>query len=361
MNERDFQLFPEAASTMAPRVDALYAFLVAVTVLMTLAIAVGIVVLGYKYRRRPGNEDTDHKTRGVSRKAFVLEIAWITIPFAVMLVMFAWGASVYASMYRPPAGATEIFITGRQWMWKAQHMGGQREINELHVPAGQPIKLVMTSEDVIHSFYVPAFRIKQDVLPGRYTTMWFEGTKPGTYHLFCAEYCGTKHSGMVGRVVVMEPMAYQSWLSRGGEGSLASSGEKLFQDLGCATCHLSRGQGRGPNLTDVAGRQVTLANGETVVADDTYLRESILNPTAKVVTGFSPIMPVYQGLVNEEGLLQLIAYIKSLSAPAPGAPMGAATAAPTGTEAAGKPTPAPAPKPGKGDKGAPSAGKEVKP
>jgi cytochrome c oxidase subunit 2 len=192
-------------------------------------------------------------------------------------------------------------------------MDGQREINELHVPVGQPVKLTMISQDVIHSFFVPAFRVKQDVLPGRYTTVWFEATKPGRYHLFCTEYCGTQHSGMIGSVVVMEPAQYQAWLSGGGgEGSLAQSGEKLFQDLACNTCHRADSGARGPDLAGVFGTQVTLQGGQKLVADEAYIRESILNPQAKIVMGFQPIMPTFQGQVSEEGLMQLVAYIKSL-------------------------------------------------
>jgi cytochrome c oxidase subunit 2 len=191
-------------------------------------------------------------------------------------------------------------------------MGGQREINELHVPMGRPIRLKMTSEDVIHSFYIPAFRVKQDVLPGRYTTMWFNATKPGEYHLFCAEYCGTKHSGMIGKVYVMEPDKYQAWLSGGGgEGSLADQGSKLFQDLACVNCHRTDGRGRGPALEKIFGTTVVLEDGSKAIADEQYLRESILSPQAKIVEGFQPIMPTFQGLVTEDQLLQLIEYIKS--------------------------------------------------
>jgi cytochrome c oxidase subunit 2 len=224
-----------------------------------------------------------------------------------------WGAVVFFHAQRPPKGAIEIYAVGKQWMWKFQHMDGQREINELHVPIGQPVKLTMISQDVIHSFFVPAFRVKQDVLPGRYTTVWFQATKTGKYHLFCAEYCGTQHSGMIGSVVVMEPAQYQAWLAGGGgEGSLAQSGEKLFQDLACNTCHRSDSGARGPDLAGVFGSQVTLQGGQKLAADEAYIRESILNPQAKLVMGFQPIMPTFQGQVSEEGLMQLVAYIKTL-------------------------------------------------
>jgi cytochrome c oxidase subunit 2 len=217
-------------------------------------------------------------------------------------------------------------------MWKLQHQEGQREINELHIPVGRDVKMIMTSQDVIHSFYVPAFRIKQDVLPGRYTTAWFHATKPGTYHLFCAEYCGTQHSGMIGQVVVMEPAQYQAWLTGGGvTGSLADSGQAIFQQLGCSTCHRSDTQGRGPNLIGVFGKPVQLEDGRSVLADENYVRESILSPTAKVVAGFKPIMPTFQGIVSEEQLTALVAYVKSLSQPAAGA-AGTPSMKPAGTQ-----------------------------
>jgi cytochrome c oxidase subunit 2 len=209
-------------------------------------------------------------------------------------------------------------------MWKIQHSDGQREINELHVPVGRPVRLTMTSEDVIHDFFVPAFRMKQDVLPGRYTNAWFQATRPGRYHLFCSQYCGTKHSAMIGWIDVMEPVAYQAWLSGGAGGeSLAAAGAKLFVQHACNTCHRPDSLARGPNLEGLFGKTVRLAGGRTVVADESYIRESIVNPNAKMVAGFQPLMPTFQGLISEEGLLQLVAYIKSLSRPnaATGAPI----------------------------------------
>ena len=227
---------------------------------------------------------------------------------------FPWGAVIYSRQGAPPRGATEVYVVAKQWMWKLQHEEGQREINELHVPVGRDVKLILTSQDVIHSFYVPAFRIKQDVLPGRYTTAWFHPTKAGTYHLFCAEYCGSQHSGMIGQVVVLEPAQYQAWLSGGGAtGTLASNGQNLFCSLGCSTCHRFDIQGRGPNLAGLFGKPVQLEDGRVITADENYIRESILTPGAKVVSGFKPIMPVFQGLVNEEQLNALVAYVKSLN------------------------------------------------
>jgi cytochrome c oxidase subunit 2 len=261
-----------------------------------------------KYRRR------DPKAIGVTvTGGTALEIAWTVLPLMLTMVMFVWGASVFFAMSRPPDETLNIYVVGKQWMWKFQHLDGQREINELHVPVGRDVKLIMTSEDVIHDLYVPAFRVKQDVIPGRYVSIWFRATKPGRFHLFCAEYCGTRHSGMIGEVVAMDPSDYQNWLSGGApEGSLASSGEKLFADLACNTCHRPDAQGRGPVLDGLFGKTVTLQNGEKVVVDEAYIRESILLPSAKIAAGYQPIMPTFQGLISEEQLLELIEYVKSL-------------------------------------------------
>ncbi|HWR36129.1 MAG TPA: cytochrome c oxidase subunit II [Clostridia bacterium] len=301
-------LFPERASTLAGRVDALYFFLIAVALFFTTLIAVLILVFSIRYRKQ-----RQLKAKQIEG-SLALELTWTLIPLSIAMVMFVWGSAVFFYQARPPRGAMEIYAIGKQWMWKFQHVEGQREINELHIPVGRDVKMIMTSQDVIHSFFVPAFRVKADVLPSRYTSTWFRATTPGTYHLFCAEYCGTQHSGMIGRIVVMEPSAYEAWLGGGGtEGSLSATGQKLFQELGCATCHRSDTQGRGPNLVGAFGKPVILEDGRTVVADETYVRESILNPGAKVVSGFKPIMPTFEGQVSEEGLVSLVAYIKSLS------------------------------------------------
>jgi cytochrome c oxidase subunit II len=301
-------LFPESASTMASRVDSLYFFLLALSIFFSLLIAGLIVFYAVKYRRRAADSVGSEIQGGL-----VLELTWTIVPLLITMVIFVWGASVFFAMSRPPDETINIYVVGKQWMWKFQHLDGQREINELHVPVGRPVKLIMTSEDVIHDVFVPAFRIKADVVPGRYTHLWFQSTKPGRYRLFCAEYCGTKHSGMIGQVVVMEPSEYQTWLSGGApEGSLASAGSKLFRDLACNTCHRPDAQGRGPVLEGLFGKTVTLQNGETVTVDEAYVRESILQPAAKITSGFQPIMPTFQGLVTEEQLLELIEYVKSL-------------------------------------------------
>jgi cytochrome c oxidase subunit 2 len=315
--------WPARASTTAGSVDALFIFLVALSALVTVAIVAIIIVFAIQYRRRKGvvAEQIEGST--------ALEVTWSIIPLGVFIMIFLWGAVIFFKERTPPRGATEVYVVAKQWMWKLEHEEGQREINELHVPVGRDVKLIMTSQDVIHSFYVPAFRIKQDVLPGRYTTTWFHPIKAGTYHLFCAEYCGSQHSGMIGQVVVLEPAQYQAWLSGGGAtGTLASNGQNLFLQLGCATCHRSDTQGRGPNLVGLFGKPVQLEDGRVVTADENYIRESIVSPTAKVVSGFKPIMPVFQGLVSEEQLNALVAYVKSLN-PSPSGAAGVAAAAPS--------------------------------
>jgi cytochrome c oxidase subunit 2 len=304
----DFPLFPEQASTLAPRVDALYIFLVVITAFFTLLVVLMVAIFAIRYRRgRPADRSN------APASSHKLEMLWIIIPLGICMVILGWSTSLYFEQARPPKNALEYHVVGKQWMWKLQTPEGKREINELHVPVGRTVKLLMTSQDVIHSFFVPAFRVKQDVLPGRYTQLWFQPTKVGTYHLFCAEYCGTQHSGMIGRIVVMDPVDYQNWLSGSAVGETpAAAGERLFTQYGCNTCHLPNGQGRGPNLVGLIGKSVTLKSGETVTADEGYIRESILTPTAKVVGGYQPIMPSFAGQINEEGILQIIAYIKSL-------------------------------------------------
>jgi cytochrome c oxidase subunit 2 len=327
----NFPFFPQQASAQAAEVDAIYFFMVAITAFFSILIAALVVFFAIRYRRRH-REEVGHAIHG----SLALELMWTIIPFFIVMVIFAWGAKVFFDLYRPPAGAMEIYVTGKQWMWKVQHMDGQREINELHVPIGRPVKLIMGSEDVIHSYYIPAFRVKADVIPGRYNVLWFTATKPGTYHLFCAEYCGTKHSGMIGSVIAMEPQDFQTWLAGGrGSESPVAAGEKLFADLTCNTCHRTDTQGRGPMLTGIFGKQVELQDGRTVLADEAYIRESIVNPQAKIVAGFQPLMPTFQGLVSEEQLLQLISYVRSLSQP--GTAPGSGPASPQKPQASDRP------------------------
>ncbi len=331
------------ASNFAGQVDLLFWFITILAAIIAVGVFILIVVFAVRYRRRYAGY-VPPAIEGNNR----LEIAWIVIPTIIALATFAWAAVVYVHMYNPPQDATTIYVVGRQWMWKAQQPTGQWENNELHVPVGKPVKLVMTSQDVIHDFFIPAFRVKQDVIPGRYTTMWFTAEKPGVYDLFCAEYCGTSHSEMIGKVYAMSPQDYEAWLSGGttsastsggamggSQASSQSAGQQLYQSLGCASCHGQNGEGNiGPRLAGLYGSQVQLSNGQTVTADDAYIRESILNPQAKIVKGYQPIMPTFQGQVTEQDILQLIQFIKSL-----GSSQGAAQGQGSTTPAA-SPTPA---------------------
>jgi cytochrome c oxidase subunit 2 len=308
-----FPLFPPNASSVATEMDLLYLFIVAVCAFFTVLVTALVVVFTIKYRRRHPAE-VGHDIHG----SLALELTWTIIPLILALVMFGWGADLFYRLAKPPRDSMEILVVGKQWMWKVQHPEGVREINELHVPINRNVRLTMGSEDVIHDFSIPAFRVKMDVVPGKLTTLWFKATVPGTYHLFCAEYCGTKHSGMIGQVVAMSPQDYEAWLAGGRPtGTAAENGERLFTEHACVTCHKQDPTGRGPSLHGLFGSRVALADGRTVVADENYLRESIMNSQAKVVQGYQPIMPAFQGTVSEENLLQLIAYIKTLKPVAP--------------------------------------------
>src|SRR5215472_13286895 len=312
---QNMPFWPDRASAAASGVDALFIFLLVVSGLIVALIFTMVVVFAVRFRRRPGREA--EQIEG----SHALEITWSVIPFCVFMVFFIWGAVVYFREHTPPRDAAEIYTVAKQWMWKFEHQEGQRELNELHVPVGRDVKMIMISQDVIHSFYVPAFRIKQDVLPGRYTSVWFRPTKPGTYHLFCAEYCGTQHSGMIGEVVVMDPKDFQQWAQLGTDGSLASRGEKNFQQYGCAMCHRADTQGRGPNLVGLYGHPVLLDDGRTVTADESYIRESITNPGAKIASGFKNIMPTFDGQISEDEMVALVAYVKALGTGAANLPV----------------------------------------
>jgi cytochrome c oxidase subunit 2 len=301
-------LFPEQASTLAADVDALYFFILAVTAFVAILVTVVVIYFAAKYSTRD-----PMKVGARIHGSIPLELAWSIIPFLITIVIFVWSASVFFDLQRPPDQTLEIYATGKRWMWKFQHLAGQNEINELHVPAGRPVKVTFTSEDVLHSLFFPAFRTKADAIPGRYSSVWFTPTVIGEHHLFCAEYCGTNHSGMVGKVIVMEPTAYEAWLSGNvGGGTLAARGERLFGDLACNTCHLNDGRGRGPSLANKFGTAERLASGATVAVDEAYVRESILTPQARLVEGYQPLMPTFQGLVSEENVMALVEYVKSL-------------------------------------------------
>jgi cytochrome c oxidase subunit II len=302
-----FQLFPDQASTLAPRVDAFFFFLCAVSIFFSALIFVLILTFALKYRRRSDDERPPNISGSV-----VLEVLWIGIPLGLVCIMFIWSASLFINMSRPPANAMEINVVGKQWMWKLQHPDGQREINELHIPAGQPVKLIMTSQDVIHDFFIPAFRVKMDVLPGRYTTEWFTASRPGEYHLFCSQYCGTNHAQMIGKIVVMEPDKYQSWLAGAiVDQTPAVAGQQLWAQYSCITCHSQQ----APTMANLYGSQVRVTEDgvlKTVTADENYIRESIVNPNRKIVEGYKPAMPNYEYSLSEEQINELVAYIKSL-------------------------------------------------
>jgi cytochrome c oxidase subunit 2 len=301
-------LFPEQASTTAHAVDQLMLFLFVTTASVGLLVAFLLIYFSVKYRRRVDQVAPPPKTNSVR----ALEWFWTLAPVPVFVVMFLWGAHVYIGAYRAPDDATVVYGIGKQWMWKFQHPEGQREIDALHVPVGRAVRMLLTSEDVIHSFFVPAFRIHMDVLPERFTSVWFEPTKPGTYHLFCSQYCGTGHAQMTGSVVAMEPADYQHWLQSTAEGSLALQGRKMFLKYRCVSCHSADAHARAPVLEGLFGQPVPLRDGRTVIADEDYIRECILHPAVNIPAGWDPIMPTFEGVVDTEDLVELIAYIRTL-------------------------------------------------
>jgi len=300
-------LFPAEASTIAPWMDALYFFLLAMTLVGLFL--VGALVFGFSVRYRKEKNPVATQIEGST----LLEATWTIIPLAIFLLTFVWGALLYFRIYDPPANAMNIYVVGKQWMWKAEHPGGQHEINSLHVPTGRPIQLTMISQDVFHSFSIPDFRVKREVIPGRYTTVWFNATTPGTYHIFCTQYCGTQHSGMIGEVTVLSPDDYQKWLAQSTSGmSLAQNGERLFASMGCNACHSGNAAARGPNLAGVYGTKLTLTDGSQVLVNDAFLRDAILNPSQHITSGYAPIMPTYQGQISEDGLIDIVEYLKNL-------------------------------------------------
>jgi len=300
-------LFPAEASTIAPYTDALYVFLLLMTVVGMALVCALVLVFSLKYRREK------HPVATQIEGSTLLEATWTIIPLAIFLVTFVWGALLYFRIYDPPANAMNIYIVGKQWMWKAEHPGGQHEINALHVPTGRPVQLTMISQDVFHSFSIPDFRVKREVIPGRYTTVWFQATTPGTYHIFCTQYCGTQHSMMIGEVTVLTPEDYEKWTKQSTSGmSLAQNGERLFASMGCNACHNGTAAARGPSLAGVYGSRLTLTDGSQVLVNDAYLRDAILNPSQHVTAGFAPIMPTYQGQISEDGLIDLVEFLKNM-------------------------------------------------
>ena len=328
-------LFPDQASTFAWQIDGLYFYLILVSIVFTIPIVAAIFYFGIRYR-----ETEKFATPDEIHGSMALELTWSVIPFIISMTIFLVGAIIFYNQYRPPADSMEIYVVGKQWMWKFQHGTGQREINELHIPVGRDIKLTMTTEDVLHDVYIPAFRTKADVVPGRYSYIWFNATKPGKYHLYCAEYCGLNHSGMGGWVYVMEQKDYDNWLSgTTSDQTPVQAGKDLFENkLGCASCHAGGPQQRGAKLEDLFGHDVKLTSGETVKADENYIRNSILNPSGQIVEGYQPIMPTFKGQVTEEQLNHLVAYIKSLSK----TPAASSSTAPAKPSNSANTSPAPA-------------------
>jgi cytochrome c oxidase subunit 2 len=310
--------WPVEASAYAAKVDALMGAFSVLVFALTAPVFILIILFAFKYRRGHPADRTHRPSQNV-----LVETSWTVIPFLLAIAFFVYATFLYLDLGRPPADSQVIDVVAKQWMWKFEHPGGQREIDDLHVPVGRDVRLSMTSQDVIHSFFVPALRIKQDVVPGRYTSLWFNADRPGVYDLRCSQFCGMDHSLMIGRVFVLSQADYAGWLQRSGaSGDLAGQGKVLFENLGCSGCHGSQSAVRAPNLAGLYGHPVPLAGGRIVTADDQYLRDSILDPNRDVVAGYQPVMPTYTGQVSEDDLLKLIAYLKSLSAqpstPAPG-------------------------------------------
>jgi cytochrome c oxidase subunit 2 len=304
----DIALWTPSVSTTGHRVDQVFLFLVALCGSVGMLVAVLMIGFCVRYRRRPADVGNPNATVPPAW----LEWGWTITPAIILGSICFWSGAIYVFAYQPPREATPIYMVGKQWMWKVQHPEGQREINTLHVPANRPIKMVLISEDVIHSFYVPAFRLHMDVLPARYTSTWFEATEPGTYHLFCSQYCGTNHSGMIGKVIVMPPAEYQRWLKQSAEGSLAKKGRQVFLKYRCLSCHSTEAGSQGPNLEEIYGRSVPLADGRVVEANDAYIRESIINPSKKIVAGHADIMPSFQGQISEEEIIAFTAFLEEL-------------------------------------------------
>lgn len=297
------------ASRMADDVDALFFAMVALCGFVLLGISAALLFFSVRYRRGSGAS-----RRGGTSKNLRVELVWTAIPALLFLGIFAWSITLFAQIRTMPQDAKTVYVVAKQWMWKVQHADGHREVNQLHVPAGKTVLLTMTSQDVIHSFFVPAFRVKQDVLPGRYTQLWFTPEQTGEYHLFCAEFCGTDHSRMTGRIVVLSPQDYLAWAGSGGATSLAQRGERLFRQHGCSGCHGELATVRAPELAGIYGKAIALADGSSVIADERYIRDSILLPSRQIAAGYADIMPTYQDRIDEEDVIALTAYIRSLSA-----------------------------------------------
>jgi cytochrome c oxidase subunit 2 len=311
-------LFPAEAGSLARQVDALYWALIGISTFITLGLFIVITFFLIRYRH---NSEADRVMLRLSPT--YLEVTWTTIPLIIFTGLFVWGALIFVRANRPPPNATPIYVVGQQWYWDVRHENGRHEIGDLHVPVGEPVQLIMTSADVIHDYYIPAFRLKYDVVPGKYTSLWFKATKPGEYRILCSQYCGTSHSEMTGTLYAMRPDAYQLWLEAkdgAGHQSMAEEGARLFRTYSCIGCHADNSGVHAPDLAGLYGKAVTLTGGQSIAADDQYLRDAILKPSAQGIAGYKSIMPSYQGQISEENLALLIAYIKSLSTPNPPSP-----------------------------------------
>ena len=312
MDTTGISILPPQGSSIAPEVDALFHFIFYITLFFFILVVAGVIYFSWRYRK----SGESRLTSGIAHN-FKLELLWTVVPSIIVIIIFAWGFKTYLKMAVPPKDALEIKVTGQRWLWTFDYPDGQTSAGELVVPADKPIKLLMSSTDVIHSFYVPAFRVKKDVLPNRYTVLWFEATRTGEYELYCTEYCGQGHSQMLGKIRVLSEREYQDWLEKGeqvGAGGQTPEqlGEKLYKSRACYTCHTTDGVAKvGPSFKGIFGHEVTFADGKKQSVDENYLRESILNPQAKVVKGFQPVMPTYQGILKDREIDALIAYIKS--------------------------------------------------
>ena len=316
------QYKPEQASTVAPQVDAVFWGLLAISAFMTLGLFVVITFFLIRYRNASEADRTQSRLSPT-----YLEVTWTGLPILIFIGLFVWGAGIFVKASKPPPDALPVYVVGLQWYWDVQHPNGRHEVGDIHVPVGQPVQLIMTSSDVIHNYYIPAFRVQRDVMPGKYSTEWFTATKPGKYRIFCNQYCGTKHGEMAGFVYAMQPDDYENWLGAQagtGQTSLAQTGARLFRQSGCSGCHGANSRVHAPDLGGLYGRQVPLDNGTFVAADEQYLRDSILKPASQIVAGYQPIMPTYQGQLREQDVMALVAYLKSLSQP-PAEPVPFAT------------------------------------
>jgi len=306
-------LFPPPASSLAENIDNIYFVWLGLSAAIAIAIGALIVLFTIRYHRHSHADRTVAPEAVRERSMHRIEIAWTLIPLGIFLAMFLWSTDAYYRSATVPSDAVPVYVVGKQWMWHIEHQGGQREINELHVPIGQPIELVMTSQDVIHSFSIPGFRVKQDVLPGRYTTLWFKATQPGDFRWFCTQYCGAAHSHMIGRVLVMERADFDRWLAaNSAAGSMAAMGAVRFREFGCGDCHGRNASVRAPRLEGLFGRSVLLQDGRTVIADERFIRDAVLLPNKDVPAGYEPTMPSFRGQIDEQQMLEIIEYVKSI-------------------------------------------------